>query len=85
LPANEYDRAQGEALCHSAQERTGGMLEMVFADQGDTSEQAQDAAHNSKTTSREASERFTGSCLAAETMCGGTFVGVVVAVSSLGT
>jgi len=25
------------------------MLEMVFADQGDTSEQAQDAAHNSKT------------------------------------
>jgi len=29
---------QGEALCHSAQERTGGMLEVVFTDQGDTSE-----------------------------------------------
>jgi len=32
--------AQGEALCHSAQERTGGMLEVVFTDQGDTSEYA---------------------------------------------
>ncbi len=44
-PANEQDRVQVEALCHSAQEITGGMLEVVFADQGYTGEQAQDAAH----------------------------------------
>jgi transposase len=46
-PANEQDRAQVEALCHSAQELTGGMLEVVFADQGYTGEQAQNAARKS--------------------------------------
>jgi transposase len=38
-PANEQDRAQVEALCHSAQEVTGGMIEVAFADQGYTGEQ----------------------------------------------
>ncbi|GAA3999946.1 hypothetical protein GCM10022631_08650 [Deinococcus rubellus] len=46
-PANEQDRAQGEARCHSAQELAGGMPEVVFADQGDTGEQAQNAARKS--------------------------------------
>jgi len=75
-----------EALWRSAQDLTGGMLEMVFADQGDTGEQARDAAHNSKielivVKHPDASR---GSCPAAETMDGGTFAGVVVAVSSIG-
>jgi transposase len=34
-------------LCHNAQEITGGMREMVFADQGDTGEHALDAARKS--------------------------------------
>jgi len=46
-PANKPDRMQ-EALWHSAQELTGGVLEMVCADQGDTGEQVQDVAHKSK-------------------------------------
>ena len=46
-PANEQDRMQVEALCHNAQEITGGMLEVVFADQGYTGEHAHEAAHKS--------------------------------------
>ena len=42
-PANEQDRAQVEALCHSAQEVTGGMIEVAFADQGYTGEQTLEA------------------------------------------
>jgi len=39
-----------EALCHNAQELTGGILEVVFADQGDTGEHALEAARKSKSS-----------------------------------
>ena len=46
-PVNEQDRAQVEALCRSAQEITGGMIEVACADQGYTGEQTLEAAHKS--------------------------------------
>ena len=46
-PANEQDRAQVQALCQEAQEITGGMLEVVFADQGYPGQASLEAARTS--------------------------------------
>ncbi len=46
-PANEQDRGQVEALCREAQELTGGMVEVAFADQGYTGQDTLNAARKS--------------------------------------
>jgi len=46
-PANEQDRTQVGELCRSAQELTGGMLEVAFVDQGYTGKAPQEAARDS--------------------------------------
>jgi len=46
-PANEQDRAQVEALCHRAQERTAGILEVMSTDQSYTGEHAPEAVRKS--------------------------------------
>ncbi len=43
-PADEQDRAQVEVLCEAVQEATGGSVELAYADQDSTGEEAVDAA-----------------------------------------
>ena len=43
-PADEQDRAQVEVLCEAVQEATGGSVELAYADQGSTGEEAVNAA-----------------------------------------
>lgn len=46
-PANEQERAQVDALCQQVQQATGDRVELAWADQGYTGEQARgDAAQN---------------------------------------
>jgi len=43
-PANEPDRAQGDALCQRVRQGTGQQVQVAYVDQGYTGEEAEDAA-----------------------------------------